>query len=177
MTARGAGARWPSQLLLAADDGNDLEQVATDAYIFAYPLVLMDITRQQLTAVPAPTGRAAPVNQFNHSQNFPDPTFVSVVSANVDTLYSTAWLDLSEEPMVLAVPDTDGRYYLMPLFDGWTNVFASPGARTTGTGAGSFAIAGPDWEGTIPAGLAGVSISHRDGLDPWPDSDKWEVGL
>ena len=60
LTARGAGARWPGQFLLAADDSNDLEQLATDAFIFAYPLVLMDITRQQLTAVPAPTGTAAP---------------------------------------------------------------------------------------------------------------------
>ncbi len=144
--ANGTGARWSGQ-------GSDLDQVAADAFVFAYPLVLMDITRQQLTAVSAPTGRAAPVNQFTHSPVFPDPTFVSVASANVDTLYSTAWLDLTEEPIVLSVPDTGGRYYLMPLFDGWTNVFASPGSRTTGNGAGNFAIVGPDWEGSIPDGL------------------------
>ena len=102
---------------------------------------------------------------------------MSVASPNVDTLYSTAWLDLSEEPMVLAVPDTSGRYYLMPVFDGWTNVFASPGARTTGTGAGSFAIVGPDWEGTIPAGIQTLRVSHCNGLAYRPDPDKWNVGL
>ncbi len=150
---RRAGAHWPGSLLPPVDRTNDLETIAAGGYVFAYPLVLMDITSQQLTAVPAPTGMAAPVNQFTHSPIFPDPTFVSVASANVDTLYSTAWLDLREEPIVLSVPDTGGRYYLMPIFDAWTNVFASPGARTTGTGAGQFAIVGPGWDDAIPDDL------------------------
>ncbi len=129
---------------------DELTNLAADAYVFAYPLVLMDATQRQMTAVPAPAPTGSPVNQFTHAPAFPDPTFVSVASANVDTLYSAAWLDLNLEPMVLTVPDTDGRYYLMPLFDAWTNVFASPGARTTGTGPGRFAIAGPNWEGDLP---------------------------
>ena len=73
--------------------------------------------------------------------------------ANVDTLYSSAWLDLSKEPIVLSVPDTNGRFYLMPMIDAWTNIFASPGKRTTGTKAGHFAITGPGWTGTLPAGM------------------------
>jgi hypothetical protein len=75
------------------------------------------------------------------------------VRANVDTLYSSAFLDLSSEPLVLSVPDTGGRYYLLPLLDAWTNVFATPGARTTGTKAGDFAITGPNWTGALPAGM------------------------
>jgi hypothetical protein len=71
----------------------------------------------------------------------------------VDTLYSFAWLDLSKEPIVLSVPDTQGRYYMMPLLDAWTNVFASPGKRTTGTKAGNFAITGPGWVGKLPGGV------------------------
>jgi hypothetical protein len=75
------------------------------------------------------------------------------VRANVDTLYSSAFLDLSSELLVLSVPDTGGRYYLLPLLDAWTNVFATPGARTTGTKAGDFAITGPNWTGALPAGM------------------------
>jgi len=68
--------------------------------------------------------------------SFPDPAFKNVVSPNADTLYSLAWLDVSKEPIVLHVPNTNGRYYLMPMLDAWTNVFTSPGKRTTGTGEG-----------------------------------------
>src|SRR5262249_1229173 len=63
------------------------------------------------------------------------------------------WLDLAKEPMVLGVPDTGKRYYLMQLLDAWTNVFAVPGTRTTGNGKGDFAIVGPGWKGKLPAGV------------------------
>jgi hypothetical protein len=126
---------------------------AAEAYIFAYPLVLMDLTRQRLTATANPSNRQAPMNQFANAPAFPDPTFEAVVSPNVDTLYSTAWLDLSEEPMVLSLPDTGDRYYLIEILDAWTNVFASPGTRTTGSDAGNYALVGPEWTGTLPEGL------------------------
>ena len=104
--------------------------------------------------LPELTGsRGAPINQFLHVRAFPPASFKQVVRVNVDTLYSSAFLDLSEEPLVLSVPDTHGRYYLLPLFDAWTNVFATPGTRTTGNSANSFLIAGPDWSGTAPAGM------------------------
>src|SRR5262249_35986678 len=60
------------------------------------------------------------------------------------------------EPIVLQLPDTLGRYFLMPLLDAFTNVFASPGKRTTGTQAQDFAIVGPSWKGTLPAGLTRI---------------------
>lgn len=154
-TASPAAARWPAIRVPDAAEATDLQQAARDAYIFGYPLVLMDVTRQQMTAVPAaaPALMKAPVNQFTHVPGFPDATFHSVVSPNVDTLYSVAWLDLQKEPMVLSLPDTRGRYYLMPMYDAWTNVFASPGARTTGTGAGNYAVVGPHWTGSLPPDL------------------------
>jgi hypothetical protein len=131
----------------------EIQKIAKEDYIFGYPLVLMDVTRQVSTACPSPTAMCAPMNQFANAPAFPDPTFTEVVSPNADTLYSTAWLDLSKEPLILSVPDTKGRYYLMPMLDAWTNVFASPGSRTTGTGKGDFAIVGPGFKGKLPAGL------------------------
>ena len=114
---------------------------------------MMDLTKERMTNVAHSGGMAAPLNQFAHAPIFPPATFKNVVRANVDTLYSSAFLDLSAEPLVLSVPDTKGRYYLLPTFDGWTNVFATPGARTTGTKAASFVVTGPNWTGALPAGM------------------------
>jgi hypothetical protein len=143
----------------AADNGSkklskdEAQKLAADAYMFGYPLVLMDFSRQVMTATAKPTRFKAPANQFNVSEEFPEPSFTEVVSPNADTLYSIAWLDLSKEPLVLSLPDTKGRYYLMQMLDGWTNVFASPGTRTTGDKKGDFAIVGPNWKEKLPAGL------------------------
>ncbi len=127
--------------------------LAVDAYLYGYPLVIMDVTRQGFTAVPKAEGMKAPVNQMLHIRAFPDYTFTDVVSPNADTLYSTAWIDVKAEPIVLSVPALAKRYYLMQLMDAWTNVFASPGTRTTGSGKGDFAIVGPGWTGTLPTGV------------------------
>src|SRR5882672_7855135 len=112
-------------------------QIATptmgvDAYMYGYPLVLMDQTRRLMTNVPVPNGTLgfAPINQFAHATNLPTPA-TPVARPNLDTLYSLAWLDLSSEPMILHVPDTQGRYYIMQLVDAWNNTFAAPGTRTT----------------------------------------------
>ncbi|QWC92392.1 DUF1254 domain-containing protein [Cupriavidus metallidurans] len=123
-----------------------MKTLSAEVFTYAYPLVLMDVTREVATA-------KVPVNTFGHKRAFPDAAFTDVVSPNADTLYSSAWLDLSKEPMVLSVPDTSGRYYLMPMLDAWTNVFASPGKRTTGTKRGVFAIVGPNWQGQLPKGV------------------------
>src|SRR5499426_693935 len=127
--------------------------IADEAYVFGYPLVLMEITRRVMTAVSTTLERKASMNQFLHLRKFPDPTFTDVVSLNADTLYSSAWIDLAKEPIVLSVPSTGNRYYLMQMLDAWTNVFACPGTRTTGNAKNDFAITGPGWKGTLPKGL------------------------
>jgi len=136
---------------------SEVEKLAKEAYIFGYPLVLMDVTRQVSTACPEAGPKCAPMNQFAHLAAFPDHTFTDVVSPNADTLYSFAWLDLSKEPIVLSVPDIKGRYYLMQMIGAWTDVFASPGSRTTGTGKGDFAIVGPGFKGKLPPGLKKIT--------------------
>jgi hypothetical protein len=132
---------------------------AQQAYIYGYPLVLMQTTERVMTnvAMPDPVALKAPVGQFVHAAQLPTPASAHASSPNVDTLMSSAWLDLSAGPMVLHVPDTHGRYYAMDVFDAWTNVIAAPGARTTGTHAGDFAIAGPGWAGPLPVGVQRIS--------------------
>ena len=117
----------------------DLKQIAEDAYIYAYPLVLMENTRGTM-----------PVNQFTHAPRFPLPENRRIVRPNADTLYSTAWLDLSKEPILIHVPDSGGRFYLLQFMDAWTETFADPGKRTTGTAESWFALVGPNWTGTLP---------------------------
>ena len=129
----------------------EAEAIATLAYGYGFPLVLMDASRQVMTAVPSVEALKGPINQFIHVAEFPDDTYRDVVSPNVDTLYSLAWLDLAAEPIVFRVPDVGDRYYLMQICDAWTDVFAAPGTRTTGNRAGAFALVGPNWRGSLPS--------------------------
>ncbi len=95
-------------------------------------------------------GGAAESNRFTNAAAFPDARFRQVIRPNADTLYSSAWLDLSKEPLILRVPDTHDRYYLMQFMDAWTETFDVPGKRTTGTAEKVFAIVGPAWSGKLP---------------------------
>jgi hypothetical protein len=150
-------AASPTAVIETADGIAAKEQEAMEAgvqaVIYGLPLVLMDITMRKTTNVSPVSRLARPVNQFAHLRTFPTAAFKDVVRANVDTLYSSAFLDLAKEPLVLSVPDTHGRYYLLPMLDAWTNVFATPGSRTTGTKPGNFVIAGPGWSGIVPRGM------------------------
>src|SRR6516162_4174388 len=112
---------------------HEAQSIARDAYIYLYPLVTMDITRKQLTNVEPGKGIGAPMNTLFNVPTFPTADMKQVVRPNFDTLYSFGYADLAKEPMVVSVPDTGGRYYLLPMLDMWTDVFASPGWRTTGT--------------------------------------------
>ena len=136
--------------------------VAVEAYVYLYPLVMMDTTRRQAVNVEAGKvfGRG-PMNAFTHVPTFPPADFRDVVRPNFDTLYSIAWLDLTSEPMVVSVPDTQGRYYMLPMLDMWTDVFACPGKRTTGTGQGQFAVVPPGWSGWLPNGVQRIDAPTR----------------
>ena len=125
--------------------------IAVEAYLYFYPLISMDLTRKQLINTPAGRGIGGPMNAFDNIAAFPTADVRVVVRPNFDTLYSSGWVDLTREPMVISVPDTGGRYYLLPMLDMWTDVFASPGWRTTGTKAGNFLLVPPGWNGKVPA--------------------------
>src|SRR5262249_5228670 len=127
-------------------------EIAREAYVFAYPIVTMDVSMRQSTNVANANTipMRAPVNQFAHARTYPRAENRDVVRYNFDTLYSPVWLDVSREPIVLSVPDMTGRYYLLPMIDMWTDVFCVVGSRTTGSKGGNFAIVAPDWKGTLP---------------------------
>lgn len=138
----------------ASRDQNLCDEVAAEAYQFLYPLVLMDITRRVACS-------RRLMNTFHHAKQFPLSTFRGVVKPNFDTLYSVAWLDISEEPQVLSVPDTSGRYYVFPLHDMYTDVFATVGQRTTGTGSGNFAVTMQNWVGELPSGVTRINSPSK----------------
>jgi hypothetical protein len=144
------------------------QEIAVEAYVYLYPLMTMEVTRRQMTNLPVGQKPGfGPMDTFAHVRQFPPADFKAVVRPNFDTLYSVAWLDLSGEPRVVSVPDTDGRYYLLPLYDMWTDAFAVPGTRTSGTGAGSYAIVGPGWRGSVPDGMEAIQA---------PTSYVWIIG-
>lgn len=154
LTALGGGtARAKEGFLDTMVGGLEDFWLASDAYVFGYPLVTMEYTRRVMTNVATVEGTRGPMGQFIRLRQYPDATFRDVTAPNADTLYTTAWLDVGKEPWVLSLPDFKGRYFLFPMLDGWTNVFQVPGTRTTGTGAQTYAITGPGWKGTLPAGV------------------------
>jgi hypothetical protein len=123
----------------------EAHDIGVNAYLYFYSPVTMDLTRKQLVNTPPGTGIGGPMNTFVNVPTFPPADLKVVVRPNFDTLYSSGWLDLTKEPMIVSVPDTGGRYYLLPMLDMWTDVFASPGWRTTGTQAGNFIVVPPGW--------------------------------
>lgn len=131
----------------------DTLQIATDAYIYGYPLVTMDMTRRFLTNVTAPEAASAPMGQLIKLRTYPAVDNHTVTAPNADTLYTMVWLDVSKEPWVFSIPNMGDRYYLMPMLDGWTDVFQVPGTRTTGGKAQQYAITAPGWSGKLPDGV------------------------
>jgi hypothetical protein len=134
-------------------EGFDDFLVAQDAYIYGYPLVTMEMTRRIVTNVASVEGTRGPMGQLVKLRQYPDASFRDVTAPNADTLYTSAFIDVGKEPWVLGIPDMKDRYFLFPMLDGWTDVFQVPGKRTTGTGAQTYAITGPGWKGTLPAGV------------------------
>ena len=137
-----------------SDQSDALVELGVVAYTYLYPLITMDLTRRQAITTGSTVMTAGPMNTFVHIRELPSADFKAVVRPNFDTLYSLAWLDLTGGPVVVSsAAVTDGRYYELPMYDMWTDEFAAPGTRTTGTDAGSWAILPPGWTGEVPPGV------------------------
>jgi hypothetical protein len=146
-----------SAAMAAAITEEEAHAIGVEAYLYFYSPVTMDVTRKQLTNQESgPASLGGPMNRFANIPAFPTADMRSVVRPNFDTLYSSGWLDMTKEPMVVSAPDTGGRYYLLPMLDMWTDVFASPGWRTTGTQAANFLVTPPGWTGTVPDGFTRI---------------------
>jgi hypothetical protein len=143
----------PPRAAFAKDD--DVRAIARDAYLYGYPLVLMELTRQIAT-----TGSAN--GQFVHMLSGPTPAFRIVVAPNGDTRYSSAWVDLSAEPQVLHVPDAGGRYFVAQVMDAWTDVIADPTPRLANSAPADYALVGPNWKGTVRPGVRVVRSPTND---------------
>jgi hypothetical protein len=161
--------------------------IGVDAYLYFYPLVTMDITRKQsVNFEPGKELAKGPMNMFVNVPAYPPADFKVVVRTNFDTLYSVGWLDLTKEALVVSAPDTDGRFYLLPMLDMWSDVFASPGWRTTGTKAGNFLVTPPDWSGAVPEGFTRLTAptpyiwvigrTRTDGAADYPVVHKIQAG-
>jgi hypothetical protein len=142
--------------------------IIVEAYLYGYPLLIMDFTKKVTTntVTPHPTLPRAPINQLGHFRTFPDQNMKTVVKPNVDTYYSSAWMDLSQDVLLFHMPATE-RYYLLPFYDAYSNVYASPGTRTTGTEALNLMIVGPKWKGEV---LDGYTLIQS------PTESSWLLG-
>jgi hypothetical protein len=126
--------------------------IGLQAYIYGFPLVEMYRLRYDSAFNPASSSRV-PINQFRHRRALIDHTYTAVVSPNSDTIYSSAFLDLAPQPLILHVPDSKARYYGFQFLDFYTKHFASVGTCTGINKAGNFMITGPGWKGAAPNGV------------------------
>lgn len=172
---------------LAPMTAQELHDTAVDAYIYAYPMVLMELTRRNTTNVSSALDGKAPMNQFGHKTVFPDARTPEARWPNTDTLYSSMWYDVSRGPVIVRVPEAGNRYYVLSLLDMWTDVFASRGTRTNGNGPQTFAIVGPYWNGPLPAGVdvvrsptsMGWVVGHVQarGQEDYPAVNQWQANI
>jgi len=130
--------------------------IAVDAYIYGYPRVTFDTVRKQQTNVAKPDAEHAPMGQMIKMRSYPAVDNHCCAAPNADTLYTEVWLDVSKEAWVFGIPEMCDRYYIMPMLDGWSEVFDVAGSRTTGGKAQTYAITGPGWSGALPQGVKEV---------------------
>ncbi|CAG4898278.1 DUF1254 domain-containing protein [Paraburkholderia gardini] len=142
-----------------------IKDEVADSYVFGYPLVLMDVAREAATGTDP---GQAPVNTLRHAQALPPVGAGRPTTPSLDTLDSTGWLDVSEEPVIVVLPDSHGRYLDARALDMWTNVVwstallrAPAGARAAGIRTQTIAFVQKGWQGDLPAGAKRVEVSTR----------------
>jgi hypothetical protein len=135
----------------------EIKSIAEEAFIYGLPIVMNYAVMNEF-AVDKDSGQyKAPFNVINNEARVFTPKDTAVVTPNSDTPYSSLWLDLRAEPIVISVPAVDkDRYYSVQLVDGNTYNYGYIGTRATGTNAGDYLVVGPGWTGKTPAGIEKV---------------------
>ena len=154
------GAAPSSQTGTEAVTPKEAAAIAEEAYIYAFPMMENYRTMYVQAIDRTAPGYGAPFNEFAHKTELLGPEFKDIVRPNNDTMYSFAWLDLRAQPIVITVPEIKDRYYSVQLVDMFTHNFGYIGTRATGTEAGSYVVAGPQWEGTKPGDAKAVFRSE-----------------
>lgn len=158
--ALAAAALGPRAAFASGLGADETREIAIDAYIYGYSLVTTDITRLQMSNVAEQGLMSAPLGSFFNVRGYPPADYRGVSATNADTLYSMAWLDLSE-PQVFSHPEIKGRFFNFELVDLWMVVEHSVGTNTTGTAAATYLFTGPGWEGEVPAGMIHIAYPTR----------------
>lgn len=135
-------------------------KIATDAYVYGYSLITTDVTRVQMSNVPKQVGLQSPVGQFTNVPRYPPADYRGVSAPNADTLYSLAWVDVSQ-PLVFSHPDMGKRFYLFEMVDHWMGITETPGSRTVGGKAAKYLLTGPGWKGEVPQGMTQIAFPTR----------------
>jgi hypothetical protein len=151
----------PRDETAAAPFLEEAKEIAAEAYIYGYALIATDVVRIQMTNVESPGGFRAPMGQFYHQKTYAGATAEGASGPSTDTLVSVAWVDLGAEPWVVSWPDMHARYFQFPVYDAWMSVIDSPGTRTTGDSARTYALTGPGWTGELPAGIRQIKSPTR----------------
>ncbi len=147
----------------------DIDDIAEEAYLYLYPLVVMEVTKRQLRVRTTPRN-TDPRNLFVHQMNTATDKWRSVARPNIDTLFSAAWVDLSVGPAMLTLPPAGDRYHMFQMLDFWTDTFAVPGSRSSGPDGVTVKVIGPGWES------ARESNDGEDTVISCPTHTMWILG-
>ena len=171
-----ATAAQQDKAVLTADEAKAKQAYAlgVQAYIWGYPMVVMQKSRDAMTkggdapVTPAQfnkTGKLfAPVNQVANAWGMLGPKFSAVQSGNSDTQYSVTWFDSSQEPYILHLPNAMGRYYTFQFIDAYTNNFHYASTRTMGSQEQTYALVAPGWSGKLPKGVTRIDTPTPTGF-------------
>jgi hypothetical protein len=127
-----------------------------ETYVYGYPLVMMDLTRQVMTGTATAGEFSAPINQFHKLREVVPWDFKNVVRISTNSLWQTVFLDLGNEPQVVTIPDTGRIPVAARWLNMWTDAIGTAGSRTPDVNAGNYLIAGPGWNGTARADIKKV---------------------